>query len=144
MKVLVVNGPNLNMLGVRDPGQYGTETLGQISDRLRGRAAELGVDLEFFQSNHEGAIIDFLQDSAEGADGMVMNPGALTHYGLSLRDAVADSGLPFVEVHLSDISRREEFRRHSVLSDLALSQIAGHRGDGYLMALDRVVENARS
>ena len=142
MKILVVNGPNLNMLGKRDPSQYGSETLGQISEKVRARAAELGVEVEFFQSNHEGAIIDFLQDAAAQADGLVINPGALTHYGLSLRDAVADSGLPFVEVHLSDIHSREEFRRHSVLKDLAVTQIAGHRGTGYVMALEKLAERA--
>ena len=143
MKVLVVNGPNLNLLGMRDPGQYGSETLDEICGRVGARATEMGVELEFFQSNHEGAIIDFLQRSARGADGLVINPGALTHYGLSLRDAVADAGLPFVEVHLSDIHSREEFRRHSVLEDIALLQIAGHRGDGYVMALEALVGHAR-
>ena len=139
MKILVVNGPNLNMLGKRDPGQYGSETLDEISEQLRIRAKELGAELSFFQSNHEGAIIDFLQETAHQSDGLIINPGALTHYGLSLRDAVADSGLSFVEVHLSDIHSREEFRRHSVLQDLALQQIAGHRGKGYVMALEAVV-----
>ncbi len=143
MKVLVVNGPNLNLLGMRDPGQYGSETLDEICGRVRARAAEMGVELEFFQSNHEGSLIDFLQRSARGADGLVINPGALTHYGLSLRDAVADAGLPFVEVHLSDIHSREEFRRHSVLEDIALLQIAGHRGDGYVMALEALVGDVR-
>ena len=140
MKILIINGPNLNMLGKRDPTQYGAETLDEISQSLRVRADELDVELTFFQSNHEGAIIDFLQESAGKADGLVINPGALTHYGLSLRDAVADSGLTFIEVHLSDIHTREEFRRHSVLQDLALKQIAGHRGKGYVMALDSVVD----
>ena len=143
MKVLVVNGPNLNMLGMRDPGQYGSETLDEICGRVGARATELGADLEFFQSNHEGSIIDFLQRSARGADGLLINPGALTHYGLSLRDAVVDTGLPFVEVHLSDIHSREEFRRHSVLEDIALLQVAGHLGDGYVMALEALVEHAR-
>ncbi len=128
---------------MRDPGQYGSETLDEICGRVRARAAEMGVELEFFQSNHEGSLIDFLQRSARGADGLVINPGALTHYGLSLRDAVADAGLPFVEVHLSDIHSREEFRRHSVLEDIALLQIAGHRGDGYVMALEALVGDVR-
>ena len=139
MKILVVNGPNLNMLGRRDQAQYGTETLDQISQRVRDRAGELNVEVEFFQSNHEGSIIDFLQVAASGADGIVINPGALTHYGLSLRDAMADTGLPFVEVHLSDIHSREEFRRHSVFEDLAVEQIAGHLGKGYVMALELLV-----
>ena len=139
----MVNGPNLNMLGVRDPGDYGTETLEQICSRLGVLAAELGVEVEFFQSNHEGAIIDHLQAAAAGADGMVINPGALTHYGLSLRDAVTDSGLPFVEVHLSDVDSREDFRKRSVFSDLAIARITGLRGDGYLAALRRLIEHVR-
>ncbi len=131
------------MLGRRDPEHYGSETLDQVCEAVRARARELGVEVGFFQSNHEGAIIDFLQEAADGADGLVINPGALTHYGLSLRDAVADSGLPFVEVHLSDIHGREEFRRRSVLEDLAISQVAGHRGRGYVMALEAVVGRVR-
>ncbi len=141
MKVLVINGPNLNLLGKRDTTQYGFETLDQISGQLRNRASEIGVELVFFQSNHEGAIIDFLQEFAPEADGLVINPGALTHYGLSLRDAVADSGLPFIEVHLSNIHSREEFRRRSVLAELAVQQIAGHRGKGYVMALEALVKS---
>jgi 3-dehydroquinate dehydratase-2 len=139
VKILVVNGPNLNLLGKRDPDQYGAETLDEIAEQLRSRATALGAELAFFQSNHEGAIIDFLQEAAPQSDALIINPGALTHYGLSLRDAVADSGLPFIEVHLSDIHSREEFRRHSVLKDLAMEQIAGHRGKGYVMALEAVV-----
>ena len=143
MKVLVINGPNLNMLGRRDPTHYGSETLEEVCEATRVRAQELGVEVEFFQSNHEGAIIDYLQEAAGGADGLLINPGALTHYGLSLRDAVADSGLPFVEVHLSSIHGREEFRRHSVLKELSLAQIAGHHGLGYIMALDTLVGRIR-
>ena len=139
MKFLVINGPNLNMLGRRDPVLYGAGTLPEVEQRVRDRADALAVDVDFFQSNHEGAIIDFLQELSPDANGLIINPGALTHYGLSLRDAVADTGLPFIEVHLSDIHSREEFRRHSVLQDLAVKQIAGHRGEGYVMALEAVV-----
>jgi 3-dehydroquinate dehydratase-2 len=136
MKVLVIHGPNLNMLGKRDPHLYGGDTLGQIEDRIRDRAQAFGVDVDMFQSNHEGAIIDFIQSSGQGASGIVINAGALTHYGLSLRDALADSRLPTVEVHLSNIHAREEFRRRSVLSSVAVGQIAGLGWRGYLYAVE--------
>ena len=143
MKLLVINGPNLNMLGKRDADQYGTETLDQSSHRMSEKAAELDVNLKFFQSNHEGDIIDFLQSNYENASGILINPGALTHYGISLRDCLSDVKLPFIEIHLSDIHEREEFRRHSLISDLSFEQIKGHRGDGYIMALERLVIHLR-
>ena len=136
MKVLVINGPNLNNLGRRDASHYGVTTLAQIEDALRERASELGVDVEFFQSNHEGEIVDFIQGSTDQADGMAINAGALTHYGLSMRDALTDSRLPIVEVHLSNIHARDEFRRHSVIADIAVGQIAGLGWRGYVYALD--------
>ncbi len=136
MKVLAINGPNLNNLGRRDANHYGVETLAQIEDVLRERGSELGVDIEFFQSNHEGDIVDFIQRSTDGADGIVINAGALTHYGLSMRDALTDSRLPIVEVHLSNIHARDEFRRHSVIADIAVGQIAGLGWRGYTYALD--------
>ena len=140
MRILIVNGPNLNRLGMRDPSQYGSDTLADIETRLRERAESLGVEVEFFQSNHEGEIVDFLQGAASNAAGLVINAGALTHYGISLRDAIADTGLPFVEVHLSNIHAREEFRHHSVMASLAKGQIAGLGWRGYLYALDYLVE----
>ena len=136
MKVLVINGPNLNNLGHRDASHYGVTTLAQIEDALRERASELGVDVEFFQSNHEGDIVDFIQGSTDQADGIAINAGALTHYGLSMRDALTDSRLPIVEVHLSNIHARDEFRRHSVIADIAVGQIAGLGWRGYVYALD--------
>ena len=136
MKFLIVNGPNLNNLGRRDPEQYGATTLAQIEDRLREKAKSMGVGVEFYQSNHEGAIVDFLQESADGADGIVINAGALTHYGLSLRDALADAGLPTVEVHISNVHAREKFRNRSVLAQIAAGQIAGLGWRGYLYALE--------
>lgn len=136
MKVLVINGPNLNNLGRRDASHYGVTTLAQIEDALRERASELGVDVEFFQSNHEGDIVDFIQGSTDQADGIAINAGALTHYGLSMRDALTDSRLPIVEVHLSNIHARDEFRRHSVIADIAVGQIAGLGWRGYVYALD--------
>ena len=140
MKVLIVNGPNLNKLGTRDTSQYGSDTLADIETRLRECAESLGVELDFFQSNHEGEIVDYLQDAATDAAGLVVNAGALTHYGISLRDAVADTQLPFVEVHLSNIHAREEFRHHSVIASLAEGQIAGLGWRGYLYALGYLVE----
>lgn len=136
MKFLVINGPNLNNLGRRDANHYGVTTLAQIEEALGERASALGVDVEFFQSNHEGEIVDFIQRSTDGADGIVINAGALTHYGLSMRDALTDSRLPIVEVHLSNIHARDEFRRHSVIADIAVGQIAGLGWRGYIYALD--------
>lgn len=136
MKLLIINGPNLNNLGRRDASHYGVTTLAQIEEALRVRASDLGVDVEFFQSNHEGEIVDFIQRSTDGTDGVVINAGALTHYGLSMRDALTDSRLPIVEVHLSNIHARDEFRRHSVIADIAVGQIAGLGWRGYTYALD--------
>jgi len=127
------------MLGTRNPAVYGGDTLAEIEDRIRNKAADLGVDVDFFQSNHEGALVDHLQGSARESAGIVINAGALTHYGLSLRDALADSLLPAIEVHLSNIHSREEFRRRSVLSSVVVGQIAGLGWRGYLYALDYLV-----
>ena len=140
MRILIINGPNLNRLGMRDPSQYGSDTLADIETRISERAESLCVEVDFFQSNHEGEIVDFLQGAASNAAGLVINAGALTHYGISLRDAIADTGLPFVEVHLSNIHAREEFRHHSVMASLAKGQIAGLGWRGYLYALDYLVE----
>ena len=142
MKILVINGPNLNMLGRRDPGAYGTISFAEIEDRIREAAGQLGVEVELFQSNHEGAIVDFLQDSAGGASGILINAGALTHYGLSMRDALADAGLPVVEVHISNIHARERFRHRSVIAPLAVGQIAGLGWRGYIYGLTYLAEHA--
>lgn len=136
MKILVINGPNLNMLGKRDPELYGREGLAEIEQRLRDKAGEVGVEVELFQSNHEGAIVDHLEASAPSASGVIINAGALTHYGLSMRDALVDVGLPVVEVHLSNIHGRESFRRRSVVAPIAVGQIAGLGWRGYLYALE--------
>lgn len=136
MKFLVINGPNLNMLGKREASHYGVKTLHEVEDLIRDRAQELGADVEFFQSNHEGAIVDYLQGAASDASGIIINAGALTHYGLALRDALADSRLPIVEVHLSNIHAREEFRRLSVIAPIAVGQIAGLGWQGYAFALE--------
>ena len=136
MRVLVINGPNLNMLGAREPSYYGVKTLEDILEALEEAARDLDVELEAFQSNHEGAIIDYVQVNAPDASGIIVNAGALTHYGLALRDALIDSRLPIIEVHLSNIHAREEFRRRSVLADVAVGQIAGLGWKGYLYALE--------
>ncbi len=139
MRILLINGPNLNMLGTRQPEIYGSLTLQDIVDRVTARAKEHGVEIVPFQSNHEGAIVDFIQENAHGADGAIINAGALTHYGLSLRDAFESVQKPFVEVHISNIHAREEFRHHSVLADIAVAQVAGLGWRGYLEALDALV-----
>ena len=141
MKILVINGPNLNLLGRRKKEIYGEKTLKEIEESLLERGKELGVELVFFQSNHEGEIIDFLQ--REEGDGVIINPGALTHYGYSLRDALEDKGVPVIEVHLSNIYKREEFRRHSVIAPVALGQISGLGAMGYLLALEALVNEIR-
>lgn len=136
MKILIINGPNLNNLGKRNPSQYGSETLEQINDRIDKQAKELNIDVIFFQSNHEGVLIDFLQKETSSANGIIINPGALSHYGYSLHDALLDTKLPIVEVHLSDIStRKEEWRRKSIITPIATKTIMGKRGEGYIEAL---------
>jgi 3-dehydroquinate dehydratase II len=136
MKILVLHGPNLNALGQRQPEIYGHTTLAQIDDALRARAASADVTLLAFQSNHEGALIDFLQAEGWDADGVIINPGALTHYGLALRDALASLSAPIVEVHLSNVYKREPFRHTSVVAPIASGQIAGLGWRGYLLALE--------
>jgi len=143
MKILVINGPNLNMLGRREPEHYGTDTLELIEQALIEKRKALGCELVFFQSNHEGALIDFIQEKAGGADGILINPGALTHYGYSLHDALLDAGLPVVEVHLSDIHAREKWRQVSIISDVVIKQIAGLKAEGYLLGLEALVEHIR-
>src|SRR3990170_7061575 len=143
MRILLINGPNLNMLGTRQPEIYGSTTLQDIVDRVTTRAKELGAEIVPFQSNHEGAIVDFVQQNAPAADGAIINAGALTHYGLSLRDAFESVQKPFVEVHVSNVHAREEFRHHSVLADIAVAQVAGLGWRGYLEelhALDGLLE----
>ncbi len=136
MKILIVNGPNLSQLGKRTREIYGDKTLEEINRLLGQRAAELGVDLVAFQSNSEGSLIDFIQEQSPRADGIIINPGALTHYGLSLRDALSDAGLPMIEVHLSNIYAREGFRNKSVIAPIARGQISGLGWRGYLAALN--------
>ena len=135
-RFLIINGPNLNNLGKRDAGLYGSITLGEIEDRVAASARKLGVDVDFFQSNHEGAIVDWIQAESDNASGIIINAGALTQVGYSILDALLDTKLPVVEVHISNIHGREEFRRHSVIAPFALGQIAGLGWRGYTYALE--------
>jgi 3-dehydroquinate dehydratase-2 len=135
MKILVIHGPNLNILGKREKSIYGEKTLQEIDAMLKKEAKALGVDVVTFQSNHEGALVDFIQEHADSARGIIINPGALTHYGFSLLDALVDSKLPVIEVHLSNIYHREEWRAKSIIAPIAQGQISGLGWRGYVAAL---------
>ena len=143
MKFLLLNGPNLNLLGQREPDVYGTQTLAQIEADTCAYAADHGVEMACFQSNHEGVLIDEIQQAQGVYDGIVYNPGAHTHYSYALHDAIASIDVPVVEVHLSDISKREEFRRHSVLVDACVGQVAGLGAESYLRGVDMLLEHLR-
>ena len=142
--VFILNGPNLNLLGVRDPSIYGHDTLGDIEERCTARAASLGLEIDFRQTNHEGQIVDWIQEARESADGIILNAGALTHTSVAVLDALAAAELPVVEVHLSNIFRRDRFRRHSYVSLAANGVICGLGAHGYELALDamaRLIED---
>lgn len=141
MKVLMINGPNLNLLGTREKGIYGSTTLAGIEEHVRARADELGIELEAFQSNHEGEIIDMIQVAkAKGVSGIILNPGGYTHSSVAIRDALLAVQMPFVEVHISNVSGREPFRQHNLFSDIALGTISGLGGFGYILGLEALHE----
>ena len=139
MKILVINGPSLNLLGIREPEIYGSETLENMGDWLDEQPDADTHDITWFQSNHEGDLIDQIQSTISLFDGIIINPGALTHYSFAIRDAIASVDTPTVEVHFSDINSREEFRRVSVIKDECISQISGLGKQGYLEALKTLI-----
>ncbi len=140
MKVFVINGPNLNLLGVREPGVYGNESLDSILAEMKGEAEKLGIELECYQSNHEGDIVDKLHSAMTEADGVILNAGALTHYSYALRDAISAIKIPVVEVHMSNIQAREEFRHNSVIAPVCRGSIAGFGKNSYMLALKAVYD----
>jgi 3-dehydroquinate dehydratase-2 len=145
MALLVVHGPNLNLLGAREPEVYGRDTLADIDARLLAQARAAGVELASFQSNHEGALIDRIHEARlDGTRFILINPGAYTHTSIALRDALAGVALPFIEVHLSNVHRREAFRQHSYLSDLAVGVICGLGAQGYELALQAALKRLTS
>jgi 3-dehydroquinate dehydratase-2 len=139
MRIGVIHGPNLRLLGRREPAVYGTDTLDDVNRAVSALGAELGVDVEAFQSNHEGAILDFIEEASARVDGFLVNPGALTHTSVALRDALLGVDRPFVEVHLSNTQAREPFRRHSYLSDVAVGAVYGFGVQSYLLGLRALV-----
>jgi len=140
IRILVIHGPNLNLLGRREPGVYGVQTLAQINDRLRELAEKLGAELKIIQSNSEGDIVSSIGENADWADGIVINPAAYTHTSVAIRDAIAAVELPAVEVHLSNVFKREEFRHFSYISPVASGVICGFGPESYILALEGVVK----
>lgn len=134
-QVLILHGPNLNLTGFREPDLYGKIPLEEVDQMLQDEAANLGLDIRILQSNHEGVLIDTIQEHRKWANGIVINPGALTHYSIGLRDALVSVRIPVVEVHLSNVHSREEFRRHSVIAPITVGQIVGFGGYGYVLAM---------
>ena len=143
IKILIIHGPNLNLLGEREPEIYGTTTLEQLNEMLAKKAENWGVELKFFQNNSDGKIIDFIHEHRKWTDGIIINPGALTHYSYSLRDAIVSVSKPAIEVHLSDIYKREPFRRISVIKDVCIDQVLGLGIQSYLKGLEKMITHLR-
>jgi 3-dehydroquinate dehydratase-2 len=143
MRVLLLNGPNLNLLGLREPGLYGADTLEAIEAELARQADGLGVELECFQSNHEGVLVDRIQAARGQCEGLLINAGAFTHTSIAVRDALLAVAIPFVEVHLSNVHAREPFRHHSYLADKALGVICGFGPASYSLALEGLIDHLR-
>ncbi len=144
MKILIINGPNLNFLGIREPAIYGKETYGDLCDLIRAHAKERGVEVEFFQSNHEGALVDAIQSAYGKADGIVINPAAYTHTSVALLDAVKSVGIPTVEVHISKVEEREDFRRTSYIRAACIATVTGRGFRGYLDAMDLLLDGKKA
>lgn len=143
MKILVINGPNINFLGIREPAIYGRETYASLLEKIDKHAKEKGVEVEFFQSNHEGAIVDRIQEAYGKVDGIVMNPAAYTHTSVAIPDALKAVGIPTVEVHISDVDSREDFRRISYVRPCCVACVKGHGTDGYCEAMDILLDEKR-
>jgi len=144
VKIVILHGPNLNMLGIREPTVYGADTLTEVNEKISAYVdgKNLSIELEFFQSNHEGALIDRIHEAYRaGVAGIIINPGGYTHTSVALRDAVSAVAIPVVEVHLSNVHAREEFRHHSYIAPVAIGQVAGFGPSGYLMALDGLLNH---
>jgi 3-dehydroquinate dehydratase II len=144
LEILVLHGPNLNLLGQREPGIYGRRSLRDIEEAIEARAGELAISVRFYQSNHEGALVDEIQDARTWASGIIINPGAYTHTSVAIRDAIAAVGLPTVELHLSNTHAREPFRHHSFIAPVAVGQVQGFGWRSYLLALEGLVEHLRA
>ncbi len=142
MKILVINGPNLNMLGIREPDHYGKETYTDLLDKIQKHADSIGVNVDFRQSNHEGDLVEYIQGAYVNYDGIVINPGAYTHTSIAILDAVKAVGVPTVEVHISDVNSREDFRKISYIRAACVCTISGHGTNGYLEAIDYLIKGA--
>ena len=140
MKIIVINGPNLNMLGIREPNIYGNKTYADLCGMINGYAEKNGIEVEIYQSNHEGALVDKIQEMYGKADGIVINPAAYTHTSVALLDALKSVGIPAVEVHISDVSKREDFRQISYVREYCFKTICGHGFDGYIEAIESIAE----
>ena len=140
MKIFVINGPNLNMLGIREPDHYGRETYADLVEKIRRHCAEKGIEVELYQSNHEGDLVDMIQSAYGNADGIVINPGAYTHTSIAILDAVQAVRIPTVEVHISKVEEREDFRQISYIRLACVKTITGHGTNGYLEAIDYLAE----